>query len=276
LANRTCVYCGKELTGRGYTKEHVIGRQFVPKGLLNGEWNLIVRACDACNHAKSDLEDDISAITLQPNIRGQHAIDDPHREAEAKRKARSKSRRTQKSVGRSSESFYIRLPLGPGAEMIFGVTSPPQLDENRVCRLCLMHSQAFFYWITYDETSRRGGFWPGGFFPLDCSVRSDWGNRLHQSFMEMVSSWELRVRATTADGHFKVAIRKHPSVACWSWAYEWNQNTRIVGFFGDQIVAQELVRTLPHRELARLSQGNKIIRYREEIPLQPDSDKMFS
>jgi hypothetical protein len=165
LANRTCVYCGRELTDRGFTKEHVIGRQFVPKGLLNGEWNLIIHACDACNHAKSDLEDDISAITLQRDAWGQHPIEDPRRDAEARRKARSKSRRTQTSVGQSTEHFDVTFPFGRGVEMRFGVASPPQLDVNRVYRLCMMHSQAFFYWITYDETSKRGRLWPtGGFF----------------------------------------------------------------------------------------------------------------
>ena len=34
---------------------------------MNGEWNLIVRVCNACNHAKSDLEDDISAIPSHLN-----------------------------------------------------------------------------------------------------------------------------------------------------------------------------------------------------------------
>jgi hypothetical protein len=135
---------------------------------------------------------------------------------------------------------------------------------------------ALFYWITYNETSRRGGFWPGGFFPLDCSLRSDWGNRLHQSFMEMVSNWELRVRASTADGYFKAAIRKHPSAVCWSWVYEWNRNARVIGFFGEPAVAQELVRTLPQPEWANIRQCNKITRYRDQIPLPPDRDKMFS
>jgi hypothetical protein len=276
LANRTCVYCATELTSRGFTKDHVIGRRFVPKGVLNGQWNLIVRACDACNHAKSDLEDDISAITLQADAWGQHPIYDPRRDAEARRKARSKSRRTNKSVGQSAEHFNIGSPFGPGAEMTFGFTSPPQLDEDRVYRLCLMQSQAFFYWITYNKTSGRGGFWPGGFFPLDCSVRSDWGNRLHESFMETVSNWELRVQATGADGNFKVAIRKRPAAESWSWAYEWNRNARIIGFFGAQAVAQELVDTLPAPEWAMIRRGNETTKWRAETPLSPNRDKMFS
>ena len=42
----------------------MIGRRFVPKGKLNNQWNLIVRVCIKCNNKKSDLEDDISAISM--------------------------------------------------------------------------------------------------------------------------------------------------------------------------------------------------------------------
>ena len=44
LDNITCVYCGNELTPQTVTKEHVVGRRFVPKGSLNQQWNLIVCA----------------------------------------------------------------------------------------------------------------------------------------------------------------------------------------------------------------------------------------
>jgi hypothetical protein len=244
---------------------------------LNGEWNLIVRACDACNHAKSDLEDDISAITLQPDAWGRHPTDHRIRDAEARRKAeKSKSRRTNNTVGRSVERFDIQLPFGPGMEMTFGFVSPPQLDEDRVYRLCLMHSRAFFYWITYNATLRRGGFWPGGFFPLLVSVRSDWGNPIHQAFADTVGRWETRVQVIGANEHFKVAIRRHPSLVCWSWAYEWNANVRIVGFFGEEGVTQELVNSLPSPEWRTIRNGNAITRYREETPLSADDDKMFS
>ena len=36
LHNVTCVYCGSELTKDITTREHVIGRRFVPKGKLHG------------------------------------------------------------------------------------------------------------------------------------------------------------------------------------------------------------------------------------------------
>ena len=277
LANQTCVYCATKLIDRRFTKEHVIGRHFVPKGALNGEWNLIVRACSACNNAKSDLEDDISAITLQPDAWGQHPIDHPIRDLEARRKAKgSNSRRTNKAVSQSEEHIDFELPFGPGVKASVSFVSPPQLDEDRVYQLCFLHSRAFFYWITYDETSRRGHIWPGGFFPVRYSMRSDWGNPIHKAFMDTVFAWELRVQGSGAREHFRVAIRKHPSAHCWSWAYEWNANARIVGFFGEQAAAQGIVDTLPLPKKTIFRDGRKIIRYWEEKPLLPDEDTLFS
>lgn len=256
------------------TKEHVIGRRFVPAGKLDGEWNLIVRACAPCNREKADLEDDISAITMQPDAWGQPAVADPDLTAGAQRKAQgSKSRRTKKSVEESSERLSVDLPLGPGIQMTLGLTSPPQPDNDRLFRLSLFHSRAFFYWITYNETSRKGGFWPGSFFPVLFAMRPDWGNPIHRSFMDAVFEWELKVLGTGAGGFFKVAIRCHPTTTCWSWAYEWNQNLRVIGFFGEEAPAQAIVNAFPSLGWVMIPQSG---RYRRETHLLVEDDKLFS
>src|SRR5712671_7028860 len=96
LDNRTCLYCGADPTvDSPHTVEHVVGRRFVPKGSLHQSWALIGNACATCNGVKADLEDDISAITLQPSLGERHT--DPMLDAEATRKsANSISRRTRK------------------------------------------------------------------------------------------------------------------------------------------------------------------------------------
>src|SRR6266566_4636715 len=77
LGNVNCVYCGeKDMVEKPLTDEHVIGRRFVPKGSLARGWTLIVRSCERCNNQKSDLEDDISAITLLPDPGGSHSDPD--------------------------------------------------------------------------------------------------------------------------------------------------------------------------------------------------------
>ncbi|MDP9098543.1 MAG: HNH endonuclease [Verrucomicrobiota bacterium] len=276
LKNKTCVYCGVALTTSSDTKEHVVGRRFVPKGKLDGHWNLITRACRHCNNEKSDLEDDISAITLQADAWGQHVAADPDRDVDAIRKGeRCTSRATGKIVKESNEQIDIELPFGSGAMMSFSATSPPRVDNERAFKLCRYHTTAFFYWITYNEESRHGGFWPGDFSPLLLAVRSDWGNPLHRGFMDAVCEWPVRVLGTTGSGYFKIAIRRHPSEICWSWALEWNANFRIVGFFGQHAVAQQLVDTFPPLEWRTIQRGREITRFREEIRLAEKDDRLF-
>jgi hypothetical protein len=76
LRNRNCCYCGDLLKDVGSTKEHVIGRNFVPTNTLDGQWSLILRACLRCNRNKSKLENDISAITMQSDGHGEFVSDD--------------------------------------------------------------------------------------------------------------------------------------------------------------------------------------------------------
>lgn len=54
LHNQTCPYCGVDLALSQSETEHVIAREFVPKGSIqSNDWNLIVSACRPCNHFKS-------------------------------------------------------------------------------------------------------------------------------------------------------------------------------------------------------------------------------
>jgi hypothetical protein len=72
LRNRTCAYYGCEPPKALRSKEHVIGRKFVPKGSLgNNAWNLILMACEKCNGEKADLEDEISAVSMMVDVRSE-------------------------------------------------------------------------------------------------------------------------------------------------------------------------------------------------------------
>lgn len=278
LKNTTCPYCAVTLDSQNRTKEHVIGKRFIPKGKLDGEWNLILYACKKCNGEKAELEDDISATTMQPDAWGQHAVDDPILQAEAHRKGeRSRSRRTRKTVTQSTEQISIDMPFGSHVKMTFGLHSPPQVEPERAFRLARFQTQGFFYWLTFDKVSGKGGFWPGGFFPVSTAVRSDWGNAIHRAFMDAVIDWEVRLLGVAAEGFFKVAIRRHPTAICWSWAYEWNHSLRIIGYFGDQGEAHTLATALPNIAWNTIPQGgNQILRYREEIRLSDEDDNLFA
>src|SRR4051794_17550674 len=105
LNNAACAYCGVEFSDVMLPeKEHTIGRRLVPKGTLNRQWNLLLRSCRRYNSYKANLEDDISAITMQPDATGQFVNADPRLRAEAARKAHNAiSRKTGKPVSAPEE-----------------------------------------------------------------------------------------------------------------------------------------------------------------------------
>jgi hypothetical protein len=273
LSNTTCVYCG--VSGKQdnpLTKEHVIGRRFVPKGSLASGWALIVNACRSCNGEKADLEDDISAITLQPDLGREH--ENVVVSALARNKAKkARSRRTKKLVGDSDEHLALQGELAAGVNIRVGMIAPPQHVQERIRRLAQMHTQAFFYLITYDEDQQQGGFIPGRMAFLTDARRTDWGNPLLRGFAEFTATWQPRVVGTGAKGFFRIAIRRDSCGAeLWSFALEWNAAHRIVGFFGDCEKAQLYVDTWPRVQMKQVS---PTVRYREEVPLAPEDDVMF-
>jgi len=134
----------------------------VPKGKLNRSWKLILRACEDCNGAKADPENDLSAISMQPDAFGEHATDDPVLASESTRKgAHSISRLTKKAVEESDHSLTIQGSLIPGVNISFSLFAPPQFSVDRAINLARMQLSAFLYFITYDEGTRRGGWLVG-------------------------------------------------------------------------------------------------------------------
>jgi hypothetical protein len=275
LNNRTCPYCGQELSAEISTDEHVIGRNFVPRGSLSTSWNLILKACRECNNLKSDLEDDISAITMQPDCFGR--FPDASTEQEALRKGKSLSRRTGRRVSASEERINIRSNFGP-AVMTFTLVSPPQVEEWRLATLAWSHVIACLYWISFDEEKRAGARFDEAFVPLSSAPRSDWGNEVHLAFMRKVITWEHRLLGQAAGGNFKVAIRRLTDVRCWSWALEWNQRMRIVGLLGEPTAIASVEQELPvlaFQPVGKAPDGGTLSR-RWEKALADEEDVMFA
>ena len=71
-------------------------------------------------------------------------------------------------------------------------------------------------------------------------------------------------------------VPKPVSVAAADGAFALNANTRIVGLFGDEIIAQELVNAFPRLEWKVSRRGNEITRYRAETRISPERDRLFS
>lgn len=270
LHNLTCIYCSVKLADVRSNVEHVIGRKFVPKGKLNNQWNLIVRACEACNNKKSDLEDDISSITMQSDLDGSHVVDDESFATDSIRKSNSFSRRTSKRVLDSKEEITLKAPFFNGS-ITFNLISPPQVDEERAFELARLHVTAFFYWLTYDEAAKVGRFWEGFYFPIHVTSNKDWGSHLNTTFMKLVLNWELALHGETADGFFKVIIRKEPESTCWSWALEWNKNYRVIGLFGNKASIDSFDSRLGEPDIKRVENFT----FRRQMPLSEEEDVLF-
>jgi len=277
LKNVNCVYCNVDLSTVQSTKEHVIARGFIPRGKLDGCWNLIVNACKDCNDFKSNLEDDIATITMLPGLDGKYASDDPALAEEvARRASKSFSRRTKKLVKDSSESMTIKGELVPGVSITFNMQSHPQLDFQRAYELARLHLVAFFFFITYDHEKQRGHYWIGDFVPVNQASKNDWGNNLMVAFADLVKDWDNRMYAVTADGFFKLIIKAHDSSKCWAWAVEWNKKFRQIGFFGDPSVVDPIADSLPELTMTMFEQNERgYIRGRTEVPLDPEKDILF-
>jgi len=272
LSNINCIYCGSLLTKETKTKEHVIGRKFVPKGTMNGQWNLIANACVSCNGLKSDLENDISAITMQPDVIGRHVIDDTILAQEAKRKGNNAySRATGKVVKDSNQNINITAEQ-PGFKMSFGLIAPPQVSFERVIQLAYYHVTAFFFMQTYKEETKLGGYPLGKFFPIMETDKADWGNDVMMWFMQEARNWDIRLHAITAQDYFKISFRKTENDLM-AWAVEWNQKKRCIGLWGQEADIQEIIQRRPIMERHHISgdtQNGLFMRTEKTLALEDD------
>ncbi|TDR20654.1 HNH endonuclease [Marinicella litoralis] len=278
LKNKTCVYCGLYLSRKSSSKEHVIGRKFLPKGKLENCWNLIANACSSCNNEKSILENDISAITMQPTVSGQFAVNDEILVAESLRKAENcKSQLTNKLVKYSQESLDINCTPFSGMTMNFKLTSSPQIETDRLYKLARYHIKAFYYLLTFTKKDKKGMQCAGAFMPLIEGIKTDWGNPVFIDFMNETSKWLPRLLTVTADGFFKASIKEYKTKNLWSWALEWNHKYRLVGFFGSpdpvSIICDNFAKL--DRKYFKDNEGN-LICMRKDTPLDEKSDSLFT
>lgn len=276
LLNTKCVYCGEAFGPRTLkTKEHVIGRKFVPRGSLQREWNLILNACARCNNLKADLENDLSVITMLPPLGEQ--LPTTFADEVARRATRASSRRTGLPVSESRENAQIEVAVASGVTFKFNMTAPPQMDSERVATLSLMQMQAFFYMISYSHESNLGGYWRGKFNVADSAGKVDWGNIRQRSFARRVQSWPHRFWTVTANGHFKAVIRRKPHIEMWAWALEWNNNLRNIGFFGNEEALRSELSLLPHVPMEEMrNESGHVLRFRSEVRLPEHEDVLFS
>lgn len=279
LFNQSCPYCGKTFCeDLPPTKEHVIGRRFVPKGLLDNQWNLILQACEGCNNGKAELEDDISAITMHPSMIGWTGDEHPALREDALRKAQNSIHRsTKKPVIDSSQNFNITYK-GEGISIKFSGAAPPQLNPNRAYDLAFLHWRALFYWLTYDQSSQHGKWWPATeFLSVSVTRKGDWGNPLNRYFMDTSKEWVQLALCGTAHGCFKASIKRFEDEPLFAMAVEWNETFRVCGFLGTNALLKPIQESLPALEFhdMRDHSGNIVAKRRSDTPLALENDTMF-
>jgi hypothetical protein len=269
--------------------DHVIGRRFVPKQVLAGSWNLLVRACRACNAEKATLEADISAVTLHQLAFGAATADDLGNDpaallAEVRRKGTARSPITGRFVRESETSNTVDGRLGP-ASLSFTLCGPPQIDPDRVLRLASMHVRGLASLIFMRDETGGPDYLPATFVLCAEAGRGDWGAERMKGFMEKVRTWPGRLQLDgAAGGYFRAMIRKEPGPRpIWAWALEWNRQHRMMGFMGDEEAALVgLCDALPEHKWSGAQayhdpeRGRGVQRWRMEVPLSPEVDDLFS
>jgi hypothetical protein len=214
---------------------------------------------------------------MQPSASGNFASGDERLASEAARKAQgSFSRSTGRLVRDSTEQLEFSGEFAPGVTFTIKMSAPPQANSERLYRLSLFHIQAFFFFITFKSANQYGGFMPGIFNPIMATSRPDWGNVVMRAFTSLMQSWHVRFAGIAAEEFFKAAIRRHPEgKEVWAWALEWNQNCRIIGFFGNEIEVEREIAALPVLEKIEVTEGDLIYRVRPDIPLPPEEEDLL-
>lgn len=265
-------------------KEHLIGREFVPTGAFGdgNQFNFIFRACKKCNDEKSNVERHISTVTLFNSLSRESS--QAHNDL-AQRKAEKDYHPTRRGtlIKDSGYEFKINKKLGSTVNVCYTVSVPPQPEQSYIKFLAFRHIQGIFSLLTSKDRFTDKGtyvlnqkcFYLHGFY-----FDSDWNNPQLLEIMKRAQEVECYKNIETANGFFKVIMRRkqNDSGAWWFWALEWNKSLRIVGAIALPKNIPDIFVDLPNLELKHLGDRNDgaiILSYRESIPFDQKSDTLF-
>lgn len=277
--NKVCLYCNRRFDDVEViaTKEHLVGRNFVPRGSLDGgrSFNFIFDACRDCNNDKSAHEGHISAITqfMSPTIA----------ETSFAERAIAKSQRemhpwTGRPVADSFHEQTIEM-RGFGLGIRMGFVGPPQADRHSIHRLALRHVQGLYALVTNADRTVEPLtlLYPGHVYVLGDYLPGDWGNSQALAASERVSDWTVRARIVTAGGYFQAMLRRDDAeLGTWFWALEWNRYMRVIGGISYDGQLPSFMRDLPDLNwLESRTRSGARFRQRQEQPIDEASDTLF-
>lgn len=278
-SNKCCLYCGRLFDDAVATqKEHLIGRQFVPRGSFNNgrSWNFIFKACAECNNRKSRLEGHVGGITqfLSPDVASNTAY--AQRSLE---KAQGEHHPwTKRPIAQSLHESNLSVK-GRSIGMSVSFVGPPQLDRSQSFELALRHVQALFAFVTNaDYTSSRLRLLAASeFWPLGVYSRSDWGNIQLRAVHERTRGWKTYFHIATASDFFRFILKCSDSLpVTWYWLLEWNRVARVVGALSAPDLVPSFMTDLPQFQGVSVpAHGGAVWRVRKEVVLRDDLDDFF-
>ena len=277
-ANRRCLYCARLFDDAVVVqKEHLIGRQFVPRGSFNNgrSWNFIFGACSECNGSKSRLEGHVGATTqlMSPGV----AEDAVYAQRLSEKVQREYHPWTKRPVADSFHESAFAMQMG-SIGMKTNFVGPPQLDRDQAYELALRHIQGFLALAANaDHTTEHLSLLPpSAFWPLREYSRSDWGNTHLRTVHERTRHWKTYIRVITASDFFRCVMKRDDAQPkTWYWLLEWNRSTRVVGGISPDHPPQFMM-NLPAFHWARMPGADgSIWRFRQEEPLRDDRDDFF-
>jgi hypothetical protein len=277
-ANIHCLYCDTFLgpgTTATVTKEHLIGRRFVPKGSLDSgqRFNFIFSACDECNGHKARFEDHVSAVCMMWSRR---AAEEPSFLAEAFRKTANSYHPLRPGVKIADASEHPRISGSFGdANVQMTFAAPPRIDQSHVSGLAAMHVQALYSLATTrDHRSRESlkRLAPTNIWILDWYPASDWGNPALVEARKRITRRPPVITVNAAEGAFRATLRRDYAEQPWCWALEWNHAIRVIGAIGDFDSPPSVLAGIQPPRWTPLADG---WRFRPEVPAA-EPDDLFS
>lgn len=275
-SNQHCPYCGV-LVGDGTVpsdEDHLIGRNFVPKGTLDGSFNFTFRSCRECNARKGEAERHISSVTL---VNSPGRANDVRANEAASRKATGDFHPDKQGIpiGQATNDYSVTFTYG-ALSMQFDLVSPPQVKQATAQLLALNHIQALFALVTTEDyhVPEKMRLLPYPQFRyFGHYAYQDWGNPHLIEVARRVSRWSCPAKIVAADGYFR-AILKRSEDHGWFWALEWNRYLRLVGAIVQENKSAQVFKNLPDLVWKPLSGGSG--RYRSESQLVEEVDRLFS
>lgn len=281
FSNKYCPYCGRLFSTFGSSeeiqentnKEHLIGRDFVPRNSFSDPQNInfIFRACSACNSRKAEYERQVSSVSLLNSLT-EHSPDEQKRILRKAQNDYSGFIKGKKVID-SSSTFSIKAQMD-FCNLKSGLWGPPQVKETAIANLAFMHMQGLLCFILqsdkFDNTELvhlyKKDFHYFGSFP-----KGDWGNPSLEYLRKMTLSWEPLMIMSTANNNFKIYIKASEVIIF--WLLEWNKYYRVCGFIGEEAKCFSILKAIPEEKFKYWGKdaddGEMFLR--RCIPLKEDS-----